>query len=214
MSKSVLLLGAGGHALVLFDLLQRLNIEIEVVIAPINKSDSAILSSIKRLELDEQVLDYNPDEIVLVNGIGSMPGSSIRESVFKKFKKQGYSFMSVISPSADVSSMAKLDEGAQVFSGAVIQAGSRVLENTIVNTGSSIDHDCEIGMHCHIAPGATLSGSVVLEGSVHVGTGASIIQGVTVGSNSIVGAGACLTKNVASFQTVLPAKVFIRENSK
>lgn len=211
MNKPVILLGAGGHASVLYDLLQRLGIEVIAIVAPKNKNESTIFSGVTRLEQDEQVYDYNPDSILLVNGIGSLPGNHLRKNLYGAFTLRNYKFMTVISPTADVSPYAKLSDGIQVMSGAVVQAGAEISENVIINTRASVDHDCLIRAHCHIAPGVTLSGHVVLEQCVHVGTGASVTEGLTVGENAVIGAGACVTKNIKIGSVVYPAKIFIRE---
>lgn len=214
MSRPIILLGAGGHALVLLDILQRLNLVVKAVVAPKQVDEATVFSKYNRLEQDEEVFQFDPRDVILVNGIGSLPGGTVRENVYEVFKKNSYQFMTVIAPSADVSPMAKLSEGVQVMAGAVIQAGSHVAENTIINTGATVDHDCLIQAHCHIAPGATLSGGVGLGCGSHVGTGAQVIQNVEVAENCVIGAGACLTQGLNANSVVYPAKVFIKENNK
>ena len=214
MNKPVVLLGAGGHASVLCDLLQRLGNEIIAVVAPTSPNESEVFASVKRLNQDDDVFKYDTDSVVLVNGVGSLPGNSLRIKLYEKFKARGYQFMNVIAPSADVSPYSKMAEGVQIMPGAVVQTGTYLANNVIINTRASVDHDCIIGPHSHVAPGVTLSGGVVLAENVHVGTGASIIQGLTVGQNSVIGAGACVTDNVKQDSIVYPAKVFIREKSK
>jgi UDP-perosamine 4-acetyltransferase len=71
-----------------------------------------------------------------------------------------------------------------------------------------IDHDCNVGAHVHIAPGAALSGNVRIAIGAHIGTGATIIQSTRIGAWSLVGAGAVVIRNVparAAFVGV-PAK--------
>lgn len=211
MSKPVILLGAGGHASVLYDTLQRLSIEVIAIVAPKDGNELTLFSGVKRLEHDAQVYEYRPDSVLLVNGIGSLPENNLRKKLYDTFTARNYKFMTVISPTADVSPYAKLSNGVQVMSGTVIQAGTEISENVIINTRVSVDHDCVIKAHCHIAPGVTLSGDVVLGQCVHVGTGASIIQGLAVGDNSVIGAGACVTKSIKANSKVYPAKVFIQE---
>lgn len=214
MNKPVVLLGAGGHALVLLDTLLRLKYEIKAVVAPKNENESSAFLPYKRYEADEDVYSFNPDKVHLVNGIGSLPNQLVRQNLFKKFKGQGYQFLTVIAPNADVSPMAKVGEGVQLMSGVVVQAGSYIADNTIVNTGATVDHDCQISTHCHIAPGVTLSGGVSLAEGCHVGTGAQVIQNIKVEKGCVVGAGACLTENLTANSVVYPAKVYIRENNK
>jgi UDP-perosamine 4-acetyltransferase len=66
-----------------------------------------------------------------------------------------------------------------------------------VNTSSSIDHDCRIGAHVHVAPGVTLSGGVEVGDGTHIGTGACVIQRIRIASHCFVAAGAVVVRDVA-----------------
>jgi UDP-perosamine 4-acetyltransferase len=59
-------------------------------------------------------------------------------------------------------------------------------DNRIVNTGAIVDHDCLIGGHVHVAPGAM----------AHIGTAAAIIQGIKIGAGVIIGAGSVVIRDV------------------
>jgi len=71
---------------------------------------------------------------------------------------------------------------------------SVVYNNVIINTAAVVEHDCSVGIHCHIAPNATLCGSVKVGGLTHIGAGSVVLQGLTIGSNCVVGAGSVVTK--------------------
>jgi UDP-perosamine 4-acetyltransferase len=101
-----------------------------------------------------------------------------------------------------------LGEGVQIMAGTVVQPGSKIGDNTILNTRSSVDHDCEIGAHVHIAPGVTLSGGVRVHDDAHIGAGAVLIQGVEVGASSLVAAGSVVIHAVPANTRVagMPAR--------
>jgi len=196
-SPRIALLGAGGHARVLVETLASSGQNAEVVIA--SEAEKSAFNTIEFFSSDQDFIErYDPDSVVLVNGLGSVPGDNgLRKDLFCWYAQQNYTFLTVISPSAYVSPSALLGQGVQVNAGAIIQAGVFVGENCIVNTGAIIEHDCVIGDHCHVAPGTVLSGGVTLGGSVHVGTGARLIQGLDIGCNSVIGAGAVVTENIS-----------------
>jgi UDP-perosamine 4-acetyltransferase len=85
-----------------------------------------------------------------------------------------------------------------------VQVGAQLEENVLVNTAASIDHDCRIGAHSHIAPGATLCGAVEVGRGTHIGTGARILQGVRIGRACLVPAGAVVRRSVADGEKVGP----------
>jgi UDP-perosamine 4-acetyltransferase len=60
----------------------------------------------------------------------------------------------------------------------------------LVNTRASVDHDCKIGPHTHLGPGATLSGGVQVGRASHIGCGATIIENIHIGCGVMVAAGA------------------------
>lgn len=207
MQHPVIILGAGGHAKVLVDILRRLAADIVALVDTAPGRPGAVLG-VPVVVGEETVLRYDPQDILLVNGIGSVGDTGKRAAVYRRFRAQGYRFATVVHPAAVVAGDAALAEGVQIMAGAVIQPGCVIGADTIVNTGATVDHDCRLGAHVHIAPGATLSGNVVCDDGVHVGCGATVIQGVALGAASIVGAGAAVLKDVAPGATVagVPAK--------
>lgn len=205
----MLVIGAGGHAAVLVDILRQLNHTIVGLVARDKPEDKPVFAGIPYYASDDDVLAFKKNNVMLVNGIGSLPGRNIRSKVHQQFKQAGYHFITLISPSAIVSDYCNLAEGVQVLHGAIINTNSVIGDCTIVNSGVIVEHDCIIGSHNHIAPGATLSGGVVTGDFVHIGTGASIIQGVSIGDNVMVGAGATVTKNLDSNKKLYVAKPFL-----
>ena len=174
-------------------------------------SKKAMFQSLQHYQEDSQVLQHNAAEVALVNGIGSLPQQTFRRDVFEHFTEKGFDFPAVVHPSAIVAQSVKLQAGVQVMAGAVINPESHIAQNTIVNTRCTVDHDCNIGQHNHLAPGATLSGGVTTGQNVHIGTGASVIQSITVHDNSIVGAGATVTQDVPKDSIVYPARSVVKD---
>lgn len=207
MNKPLVMLGGGGHASVLADILISQGATIIAVVTPepINNS-SSLLSGLPRISQDDCVVrQYSPNKVDLVNGIGALPNSNSRHRVFDYFSGQGYYFPPIISSNALISKYSNIYEGVQVMPGAIIQPHTEIKANTIINTGVIIEHDCEIGEHNHIAPGAVLSGGVITESYVHIGTGATIIQGICIRNNAIIGAGTTIARNVPQGRVLIPA---------
>lgn len=213
MSRPVIIIGGGGHSKVIIDTLKRLNREILGVTVK-NKNDADPLLGVPKLGDDSVVGEYGYDSINLVNGIGSIPGISIRKTLFDDFKAKGYRFATIIHPHAFIANDVLIAEGAQIMAGAVIQPAVIIGENTIINTRASVDHDCRIGRHCHVAPGVTLSGNVSIDDEVHLGTAASVVQGVSVGKGAVISAGAVIYQNVQSGSRVYGQKSRVISGNK
>jgi len=156
----------------------------------------------------DDVLETLDRTVLLVNGIGSVGSTERRQSAFESAKAKGFTFATVVHPRSIVDAATVLEEGSQVFAGAIVQTGSLIGANTILNSGATIDHDCRIARHCHIAPGSVLSGHVSVGGGTHIGAGATVIQGVTIGAGCVVGAGSVVIGDLPTGSKVVgsPAK--------
>ena len=212
MKKKLIVLGGGGHAKVVVDLIQQLDCfeVLGIVDVDKNKIGSSILG-VDIMGSDEMLSEFPPKEVCLANGIGAVGSDSLHGKIFEKFSRRGYQFPVLSHPSAIVSSSVVMHEGVQIMAGSVVQAGVIVHKNAIINTRASVDHDCVIGSSVHIAPGVVLSGGVHIGANVHIGTGAVVIENIYIGESSLVGAGSVVICDVPSFVRVVgvPAKELI-----
>lgn len=206
---SLLVLGAGGHGQVVASALLQAGRQVIGFL----DADRALWGT-SRIDLpvigdDACLQNFSPDNVRLVNGIGSTLLPQLRRSIFEYQKAKGFVFESVIHPYACISPGVELSEGVQIMAGAVIQVGARIGSNVIVNTGAIIDHDCVIGSHTHVAPGVILSGGVTIGCNCHIGAGAVMIQALELGDNSVVGAGAVVIRTHAPSSRLVgvPAKM-------
>lgn len=209
--EPVIVLGAGGHTKVLIDVLNSLSVNILGITDNNPNLKNKSIFNIPIIGNDNEVLHYSTNKIKLVNGLGSTRSTAVREKLYKYFKKKGYSFSTLIHPSAIIAANVSLAEGAQVMAGAILQTNTIVGENSIINTGSSVDHDCFIGKHVHISPGVTICGCVQVDSGSHIGTGATIIQGIKIGSKSLIAAGSVVIRDVPSLATVIGVPAEVRE---
>ncbi len=198
------MLGAGGHARVLQELLAEKGHQLFGYVAPAEEHGFEA----NWLGGDETFSTETPGDYLLLNGVGSIGSTKVRAKVFANYKKLGFSFLAIESNDSVVSPSAVVLEGVQVLRGAIINTAAIVEENTIVNTGAIVEHDNLIGQNCHISIGATLCGDVKVGSGTHVGAGATVIQGVKIGQNCIIGAGATVIADVPDNHTAVgvPAK--------
>jgi carbamoyl-phosphate synthase large subunit len=210
-SLPVILIGAGGHAKVLLDLLGLLGRNVLFVTDRNSRFHGQKLGTVEVRGYDELIFDFDPKQIRLVNAVGSVGPPLLRRDIYQRFREKGYEFDTLIHPTAVVSDSARLEPGVQVMAGAVVQTGTWIKENSLINTRASVDHDCIIGPHVHIGPGVTLSGDVRIDATTHIGTGATIIQGIQVGGEAMIGAGAAVIADVAPRQRVagVPARQIV-----
>jgi sugar O-acyltransferase (sialic acid O-acetyltransferase NeuD family) len=204
------MIGGGGHASVIADILLRQKRDIVAVVSPDDLSLRKVFSDIPQIRQDEDVTKFSQKDVKLVMGIGILPKSSVRERVSTYFLELGYHFESVIADSVRLSPFAELDDGVQLLENVVVQAGSKIGALSIVNTGVVVEHDCRIGAHNHIAPMATLCGQVTTGKGVYIGANATVIQSLELGDNVIVGAGAIVTQSLGAHSISHPARGIVK----
>lgn len=205
-----LILGGGGHAAALAEILIKQKKTIIGVVAPDILAGQIIFDSVPQYLNDDDVLKFSIDQVLLVNGIGAMPRQTLRKKIYIRFSELGYTFATIIADSADVSRFSSIGCGAQVMKNCVVNIGTVIAENTIINTATSVDHDCNIGEHCHLAPGVTLSGHVTIGSNAHIATGVNVINNITIGEHTIIGVGANITKSIPSNSIVHGARSIIK----
>ncbi|MBF0194274.1 MAG: acetyltransferase [Magnetococcales bacterium] len=195
----MILLGGGGHGRVLIAALKAAGYLNEVVgiIDPMAAELGSTFANVPVLGTEEKLaLNYPPQKVKLINGVGSVGSTAKRSQIYNKFLQDGYKFAPVVHPSAFVADDVVVGAGVQIMAGAVVQTGCKIGDNVLINSGAVIEHDTIIAENVHVATGAVIAGGVKVEAGAHIGCGATVIQGVFVGGKSVVGAGAVVLENV------------------
>ena len=208
MNKPVVIVGGGGHAKVVADLLSALGRPIRGVVAPEGPGCPAVGLGLAYLGDDDALLGLDRGSVALALGVGGVRPTDARRALFERLKAAGFSFATLCHPSAVVAGDVELGEGSQIMAGAVVQTGCRIGANVIVNTRVALDHDCLVGDHVHLATAAAISGGVAIGAGAHLGTGAVVIQGLRIGAGALVAAGAVVVADVAGGAAVagVPAR--------
>lgn len=192
-----ILLGAGGHARVVRALAEALGMEITGVCDPALAAGEK-WHGLQVLGGDTALLAFDPVSVVLLNGVGKMPGSTSRARLQAEWALRGFAFPPLLHPAAWVAPDAKLGPGVQVMAGAVVQPGCTLAMGCIVNTRASLDHDGQLAEDVHLAPGATLCGEVRVGAGAFIGAGAVVIQGRSIGTGAVVAAGSVVLRDVGA----------------
>lgn len=193
--RPVVLLGAGGHARVVLDVLRLRGYRILGVCAPELPAGSQ-WQGLEVLGDDAALEALGADEIWLANGIGLVPRGMARRRVQNAYSARGYSWLTLEHPSSQRASASSLADGVQLMAGAVVQPGCRLEAGVVVNTRATVDHDCQLAEHVFVGPGAVLCGAVTADRGAFIGAGAVVLPGIHLGEDAIIGAGAVVTRSV------------------
>lgn len=196
--KRILCFGAGGHASVVVELIGARSsseaVEVVGLVGLPNETGKVLGVPILGSEAQLPRIIAESGATHFVVAVGTLRGGlELRPKLFRSAESAGLSPFTAIHPSAVISPSAVIEAGATIMAGCVVQARTRIGRNAIINTRASVDHDCVVGEHAHLAPGSVCSGGVTIGGGAHIGTGAIILQDVRIGKDATVGAGATVT---------------------
>jgi sugar O-acyltransferase (sialic acid O-acetyltransferase NeuD family) len=138
--------------------------------------------------------------------------NSIRFQKFEELEKNTANLVSIIHPSAIVSSLSTISSGCFVGAGAIINPDSSIGKACIINTNAVVEHDCEISDAVHISPSSALAGGVKVGDQSWIGLGSFVKQLVNIGSHVVVGMGSVVIRNVPENCTIVgsPARILER----
>ncbi|MDY0147961.1 MAG: acetyltransferase [Halothiobacillus sp.] len=204
MTKPFIILGTGGHAAVIRDLIECLGHEVAGVLTP-EFSAGSHWQGLPVLGHDDFLDQPAAADYVYALGVGLMPNQArLRSKLYAELMTKGLEVPTLVHPSAVVARSVRLGRGVQILAGVVVQAQAVIGDNVLINTRASVDHHCHLGAHSHVAPGAVLCGGVSAGERVFVGAGAIVIQSVEIGSRAEVGAGAILLRSLPADTRFIP----------
>jgi len=147
-----------------------------------------------------------------VNAIGSDASYSKREAIIASTGLAQDRFATLVHPGAGVSSRARLGRGTYVNHGASIAGNVTIGAHVAVGPGCIVGHDATIGDYSMLAPGCIVSGFVRVGRAAYIGAGAMLRQRLSVGDGAPVGMGCVVLKDVEAGTTVVgnPALVLRR----
>jgi len=208
-----MILGAGGHAQVVADILLRSH-EAGASCQPIGFLDDdrtltgKAVMGLPVLGAIAQLGEFDHDAVIVAIG-----DNRTRSRIFELVQAQGERIANAVHPAAVVAPDVRLGKGVMICAGVVVNTGTTIGDNVILNTGCTVDHHNHIGSHTHVAPGVHLGGNVHVGEGVLLSIGTVVIPGRSIGDWAFVGVGSVVTKDVPAYATAVgaPARVIQRE---
>lgn len=194
MPEKVVIFGAGGHAKVVIDAIEREGrYEIAFLAdADTSRCGTATLGYPVRSEED----GFAAPGVGIVRAIVAIGNNVTRRRIADTAMRFGLMLVNAVHPAATVARTARLGVGTLVMPGSIVNADARIGDNVIINSGAIVEHDCEVGDDVHIAPNATLCGGVIVGAAALVGAGAVVLPGVRIGSSLLVKAGTVVARDM------------------
>lgn len=196
MTRPLYLIGGGGHAKAVIEIVEKLTTHQIVGIVELdNYLDSQFLGYEIFTECTEFSCLPNDNADFLIT-VGQVKDPTPRVRLFNKLKCSNKSIATIFSTLGHVSRRANVGEGSIIMNFSMLGPDVRVGKNCIVNNFAQIEHDSTIGDHCHLSTNTVVNGGCSLGDKVFLGSGSVILNGITIGSQSIIAAGEVVRVNV------------------
>ena len=188
----IFVLGAGGHAKVVADILQICGFKVGGFLDDNRSIWNTRPLGIPVLGPIDQATELECDGLIV--GIGS---NRTRRSIVQRLgTKADDLWLNAIHPSAVLAASVTLGRGVVITANAVLNPDVVVGDHVIVNTAATIDHDCQLSDFSHVAPGGHLCGGTKVGTGVLLGAGTITIPGVQIGRWSTLGAGSTVIHDI------------------
>ena len=208
MRKKVVIIGAGGHAKVIADIIEKSGDEIVGFLDDNKEIGTTIINEYKVIgDLNNRfTMAVTKENLEFIIAIGD---SKKREEISHS---PNLKFYTAIHPSAQIGLDVEIQEGTVIMANACINSSAKIGKHCIINTGAIIEHDNIIEDFVHISPNVALGGTVKIGESTHVGIGSIVKNNITICKNCTIGAGAVVVKNIIEEGTYVGVPARERKN--
>lgn len=209
--RRVILVGGGGHALVVADAAEHAGLTLVGVFDDNSRCRAVTLLGLPHLGTLSALAAHaaHPTPLHQAALHLALGDNDLRARVAASLPQTlPHPLATILHPAAIVSPSAVISPGVFIAPGAIVNAQARIAPAAIINSGAIIEHDCAIASFAHIAPGAVLGGEVTVGERTLIGLGARVLPGLTIGAGCVVGAGAVVTRNLPDASRVrgIPAR--------
>jgi sugar O-acyltransferase (sialic acid O-acetyltransferase NeuD family) len=203
-----IIIGAGGHARVVYDILQcDQNVTIESFVDNTRRGSDEDIMGVPVTGDHSVISDLVDDGAELF--IVAVGDNDTRREHYESLRDQGLTPVNAVHPSAEITPTATIGTGSVFASSSDISTNAVIGDNVVINTDALVEHETEIHDHAHVGPGSKIAGRVEVGTDAFIGIGTTVKEYVTIGEGAIVGAGSVVLDDVPANTVVAgtPAEV-------
>jgi sugar O-acyltransferase (sialic acid O-acetyltransferase NeuD family) len=147
--------------------------------------------------------DVLNDEATKVLAVPGRPDTyARRRGVIESLNLSERRYATLVHPSAQIGSDARIGYNTLVMAGVVVTASVSIGNHCVILPNTVVSHDSIVEDFCMIGSNVSISGGVRIESESYIGSGARLIQEITVGAKSLVGIGAVVLRSTQAGSVV------------
>jgi len=198
--ERIIVIGAGGHAKGVLDLIEHTGgREVVGIVAPRPAAGERFFGY-PVLGDDDALADlvarHRVDGAVVAIGDNWRRADAVRRA---SAAVPGLRFVTLIHPSAHVARGATLGRGGVVRAFVVLDSDTRIGDFASIHSGAAVGHDSVVGDFASLGFRALTNGATRIGDYTAIAAGAIILPRLTIGEHTVIGAGATVTRDVAAY---------------
>lgn len=142
--KTLVLIGAGGFARTLSDIVRQTNQFDEIIYLDDTPKEGISGCCLQYIEYLSDNTEFYP----------AISDNRVRQSWIDLLHEKNATIATIVHPSAYISPTVRVADGVAVLPGAIVNTGCSLASGVLVNCGAVIDHDCVVESCAHIKPKA------------------------------------------------------------
>jgi len=191
--RANLLIGAGGHAAGVVDVLARSGYRLSAYVDAVRADWLSPYGDPVQYEDDAAAIAaFGAATARVFVGLGGVSPRALKRrlEIFYRYEAAGFDAPKICHPDTTIAASAAVESGATLLARAVVQPFAEIGKGAIVNTGAIVEHHATIGAGAHIAPGAVVLGGASIGDCALVGANAVVLPQAVVADGDVVPAGA------------------------
>lgn len=192
-AENVVIIGAGGHAKVVADIVLLRGDHIAGFLDSVHPEGEFL--GYPKLGGDREYRKFLNCSFIIAIG-----NALARERIACSMPEAAW--YTAVHPGAVISNIdTEIGEGTVIMADAIVNPGAHIGKHCIINSGSIVEHDNRIGDYAHVSVGAKMAGGVQIGARTWVGIGATVSNGINVCGDCMLGAGAIVVRDITEAGT-------------
>jgi len=192
--RKIIMIGCGGIAQVLVDIVNNLDYEI---IGYTDIVDKGVQCGLPYLGNDENCENMLKTTKFLFFGIGSyLNDFSVKIKLFSHYTALGFEFPPIVPKSTKMSTNVTIGNGTLIRENVIIQSNVNIGNCCSINEDSMIAHDTNIDDFCHIGAKSIIGNSNILGKNIFLGFRVTTVNKIRICSDTLIGACSLVTKDI------------------
>lgn len=197
--KDLIILGAGGAAAMMIDLINDINEVNEEwrILGFLDDNPKLLNATLSGYNVLGTIDDaYKFPDAYFTSSIAHPNNRMVRRKVYERVKAQGGKFATLISPFAMVSKQAVIGEGCYISPMTRVCALAELKEDVYLASMCIVGHETIVGDHTTFAGNVKAAGSVTIGTDCYISTNVAIAHEVSIGDNTLVAIGSAVANNL------------------